>query len=157
MLTSILQSFVFVPDYHLLAREGRRGRPANLEWPHGDKNQAVSNSNVYCFNYNTDAATHMQDLLSPRPLEDHARLLVRLLSDAIPQHAQKMYIILVGYGYGGLICEQVSSSDPIDRRAFKPLASIIKNTLTQALPRRHYWRNGKNPTTTLPCQDRYVG
>jgi len=97
-----------------------------LRWPQKDSTDPVSNCNVYSFDYSSQAATHIGDLLDPESLQGRAHNLSHLLAHNIPKYAKGIKLILVGYGYGGLICEQVSYSDFVRANLGPPLLSYCQ-------------------------------
>ncbi|KAI1420309.1 hypothetical protein F5Y12DRAFT_791759 [Xylaria sp. FL1777] len=100
-------NFVFVLDYHLRSddKTDLNEPPPGLPFMDG---KDYPESSIYNFEYPTQNSKTMKDLLDPDKLLKHADDLLKSISAAGNGHNEESDIILVGYGYGGLISERAT-------------------------------------------------
>ncbi|KAF2968711.1 hypothetical protein GQX73_g4901 [Xylaria multiplex] len=119
---TVFDSFIVVLDYHLCpSAQAAPGKPpSKLHWPMKEQNPSLSNASIYNFKYRAPCPASISDLLNPDKLEAHAHDLLRLINNISNSNNKASRIILVGYGYGGLITEWAtvlagrSKSNPSD-------------------------------------------
>lgn len=85
-----------------------RGPEAKV-WPTNVLPQRVPTARILAFEYDWSGATSIEEILKHDTLIKRARELRDLLwrIEPTPGNAKAPYTILMGHGYGGLICEQV--------------------------------------------------
>ena len=91
--------------------------PDGRLWPKAKK---IRDANRFVFEYNFGSLTTLKDLVSTQKLQAHAQNLIKALRST---EKPARYVLLVGYGYGGLICEQVRWNSLI---TFTPSHAVLQ-------------------------------
>ncbi|KAI0440556.1 hypothetical protein F4803DRAFT_577454 [Xylaria telfairii] len=106
LINRVFHSFIFILDYHLCPSS--RSDIGKLPSTKNQWKSMFPKANFYDFKYETLSPTTVKDLLNPQYLDGHVDDLLRLIKDIPRDNNAPSRVILVGYGYGGLISEQAT-------------------------------------------------